>query len=304
MTAMRKTLSLSGLFAIAVSGCSSPAMYSSEYSNLNTVKSEFIKTHEQNARKYESDGALNEAWREWKIIDAIRASETFPVRVEIVRLERMMALRVKDHLDAALMAEEKADYKTAETEFLKALALKPDNTQAVSKLKSMVSRRSYAKLALAPHVSDAIENGADVYLGPDVRSETDKGNSNSAAKTGSNPLPLPSGKSVYQNEQELEIKGETNNFQRGLTHLSRKEYKQALHYLLIAQKKSEKSQEIIDIYLLKTRQTLAKQHYDQGVTAFRAELYDEAVEEFEQALEYVPDHHKARFYHSSAKALQ
>ena len=298
MTAIRKTLSLSGLFAIVVSGCSSPAMNSSEYSNLNTVKSEFIKTHEQIARKYESDGALNEAWREWKIIDAIRAPETSPARVEIVRLERMMALRFKDHLDAALMAEGKADYKTAETEFLKALALKPDNTQAVSKLKSMVSRRSYAKLALVPHVSDAIENKADVY------SETDKGNSNSAAKTGSTPLPLPSGKSVYQNEQKLEIKGGANNFERGLTHLSRKEYKQALHYLLIAQKKSEKSQEIIDIYLLKTRQTLAKQHYDQGVTAFRAELYDKAVEEFEQALEYVPDHQKARFYHSSAKALQ
>lgn len=298
MTAVRKTLSLSGLFAIAVSGCSSPAIYSPENPNLNTVKSEFIKSHEQIARKYESDGALNEAWREWKIIDAIRAPETSPARVEIVRLERMMALRFKDHLDAALMAEGKADYKTAETEFLKALALKPDNTQAVSKLKSMVSRRSYAKLALVPHVSDAIENKADVY------SETDKGNSNSAAKTGSTPLPLPSGKSVYQNEQKLEIKGGANNFQRGLTHLSRKEYKQALHYLLIAQKKSEKSQEIIDIYLLKTRQTLAKQHYDQGVTAFRAELYDKAVEEFEQALEYVPDHQKARFYHSSAKALQ
>ena len=168
----------------------------------------------------------------------------------------------------------------------------------------MVSRRSYAKLAVAPHVSDAIENEVDVYLGSDVRSETDKGNSNSAAKTGSNSLPLPSGKSVYQNEQKLEINGIANNFQRGLTHLSSEEYEQALHYLLIAQKKSEKSPEIIDIYLLKTRQALANQHYDQGVTAFRAELYDKAVEEFEQALEYVPDHQKARFYHSSAKALQ
>ena len=104
MTAIRKTLSLSGLFAIAVTGCSSPAIYSSENSNLDTVKSEFIKSHEQIARKYESDGALNEAWREWKIIDAIRTPETSSVRVEIVRLERMIALRVKDHLDAALMA--------------------------------------------------------------------------------------------------------------------------------------------------------------------------------------------------------
>ena len=256
------------------------------------------------ARKYESDDALNEAWREWKIIDAIRAPETSPARVEIVRLERMMDLRVKNHLDAALMAEGKADYKTAETEFLKALALRPDNTLAASKLKSMVSRRSYAKLALAPQVSETFENEVDAYSDPDVRSETDKGNSNPAAKTDSNSLPLPSGKSVYQKEQELEINGKENNFQRGLTHISRKEYEEALHYLLIAQKNSEKSQEIIDIYLLKTRQALAKQHYDQGVIAFRAELFDKAVEEFEQVLEYAPDHQKARFYHSSAKALQ
>lgn len=304
MTGLRNIHSLPGLFAIALCGCSSPAINFSAFPELNTINNTFVKTHQQTALKYESEGALNEARREWKIIDAIRGPESSRAHFEIVRLERMVALRVKQHFNAALLAEGKADYKTAQIEFLKALALKPDNVHVVSKLKSMVGRRSYANLALAPLVSDAVENKVDIYIGSNAYSENDEGNSNSATEKGSIPLPLPSKKPVNKSMRKFDIKEGANNIQRGQAHLMRKEYKLALHYFLITEKKAEVSQEIVNKYLAETRQALAKQHYDQGVILFRAQKYDKAAENFEQALNYVPNHQKARFYLLSTKALQ
>lgn len=304
MIGRRKILFLPGLFTIALVGCSSPQTLHVENPELDTIKRQFIKSHQQIARKYESENALNQARREWKIIDAIQLPETSLAPIEIARLERVAALRIKQHLEAAHTAEMKSDYKTAQLEFLKALALQPDNARAVNGLKSMVGRRSYANLALAPEVSDAIDNPVDVYIDPDVYAENGKVNSKFVSKIGGKSLQLPGNETVYKNLQKTEINGSANNIQRGLAHLSRKEYKHAVQYFLIAQKKGEESQEIVDEYLEKAYQALAKQHYNKGVIAFRAGLYDKAVKQFEQALDFVPDHQKAHFYLSSAKALQ
>jgi tetratricopeptide (TPR) repeat protein len=59
----------------------------------------------------------------------------------------------------------------------------------------------------------------------------------------------------------------------------------------------------IDAQIAKLRSLLAEQHYERGVAAFRAARYRDAIGEFNQALQYQPDHHKARIYRSSAEAL-
>ena len=304
MSGRSHTLFLPALFVTFLSGCTSSPEKLYDYLDLNALNKKFVKTHEQMARKYEAEGALNDARREWQLIAAVQQPEVSLAQNEISRLERKAALRVKEHLTAARRAERRADYKAARLELLKALALEPDNVSAIKKIKALEVGRSYATLALVPRVSDIVESEVEVYTAPHVHTWNDNnGSSLSVEGKARNARVMLSKEQTKKSVRKSRAKGGENNFQRGVTHFSRKEYKLALQYFLIARNKDEGEREILDDYLVRTRQALASQHYNQGVVAFRAARYDQAVDEFEQALEYAPEHKKARFYHSSAKAL-
>lgn len=302
----RITLSLPALLTFFLCGCSSSPTKFSEYSNLDNLSQKFVEIHMRLARKHEADGAVNEALREWQLIDAVMQPNSSSARVEIARLEQKVSTRVQKHIQAAHGAERRGDYTTARMELLKALALKPYETRAIKKLKELEKRRSYTSLALLPIESEVIENEADHYTSSSISSRIDDHRDRISASLSkkSNSRAVSDKAQSNKEVRKYETTGINNSFQRGLAHWSRKEYKHALQYFLIARRKDEGKQKLVDKFLARTRRALAKQHYEQGVIAFRAARYDQAVNEFEQALEYAPEHKKARLYHSSAKTLQ
>ncbi|MCP5014894.1 MAG: hypothetical protein GY938_06360, partial [Ketobacter sp.] len=236
--------------AFFLSGCNSSPAKLYDYLDLNALNKEFVKTHEQMARKYEAEGALSEARREWQLVAAVQQPEASSAQVEIARLERKATVRVKEHLTAARRAERRADYKTARLELLKALALEPDNVSAIKKLKELEARRSYAGLALVPRVSDIVESEVDVYTAPHIDAWNDsKGSSATVGDKDPTARILSSKEQTKKSVRKSRAKGVENSYQRGLTHFSRKEYKYALQYFLIARRKDEGEQESLDKYL-------------------------------------------------------
>lgn len=237
------------------------------------------------------------------MIDAAMGGGSSSARAEAARLGRAAKSRAKKHLKSAKAAKKRSDFRRAELELLKVLALKPDDAEAIKMLKTLERRRSYASLAAAPRVSDIVQNEVDVYTTPSMQSKNHKG-SNRMRNGGGTVTRSPPGNRKMSKTIARSSQVSGTNFRRGLTHLSRDEYELALKSFVSAEKHGEGPAEDLDRYLAETRELLADQHYKQGVVAFRAAHYDRAVSEFALALEYSPGHQKARFYHSSAKTLQ
>ena len=91
---------------------------------------------------------------------------------------------------------------------------------------------------------------------------------------------------------------------QGLKHLSRKEYQAALTTFERARTSGGEQDSRLLSYIAQAQRGLAERHYELGVAAFRAARYAEAVAEVQLVLRHAPDHHKARFYLSSAQSLQ
>jgi len=288
------------VLAMVLPGCSSTPNNYSEKLALQKIKRDFVTNHERLARAYEADNALNEARREWQLIHAL-APQRSGARTEIARLDQEINKRFGAHRKAAVDAEKRADFEKARLELLKSLALKPDNLQVIRKLKNLEGRRAYAGIALAPRVSDDIVREIDVYTAPSARSGKAPNEQKQVPKKFADDQP-PSSKN-YPGVERANA-DENSRFNRGMEHFSREEYETALKFFLQAQQAGEKPSAQLEKHIAKTRRVLADRHYERGVLAFRSARYDQAVNEFEQALHYVPGHHKARFYHSSAQELR
>ena len=295
-----KLLALCIALVTVLSGCSStPNGYADEIA-LRKIKRDFVTNHERLARSYEADNALNEARREWQLIHAL-APQRSDTRLEISRLDKEINKRFGVHREAALAAEKRADYEEAVLEWLKSLALQPDNSQAIRKLQNLEGRRAYAGIVSEPRVSDVVAREVDVYTAPSVRS----GGAPAEPKTVPEQLAdEPLSASIEHPGAERVKADENNRFRRGMSHYSRKEYEAALKFFLQAQQAGEEPREQVERRIAETRRMLADWHYQQGIVAFRSARYGQAVDQFEQALHYVPGHHKARFYRSSAQELR
>jgi tetratricopeptide (TPR) repeat protein len=232
------------------------------------AKWDFVREHEQLARSYESDGSFQHALQEWLIISAVIPDALEP-QTEIGRLERVITERVTRYLQAAKAALARSDYAGAQLQLLKVLALQPDNQEAIGKLRKLEARRAYNRLAHAPKVSRKV------------------------IRTYKAPTEQPMGKA-----------GEKSNLKQALLHLSNEQYEAALERFILARKLEEASDNVLEEYIINTRNTLAEQHYDKGVIAFRATRYSQAVVEFKMSLKYNLGHQKARLYLETASELQ
>lgn len=232
------------------------------------TKWDFVREHEQLARSYESDGSLQPALQEWLIVSAVMPEALEP-QTEIARLESLIAERVTRHQQAAKAALAKSDYAGAQLQLLKVLALQPDNPEAIGELRKLEARRAYNRLARAPRVSG---KAIRTYKAP--------------------------------TEQAMGKAAEKGNLQLALRHLSNAQYEAALERFILARKLEEASDGLLEEYITNTRNTLAEQRYDKGVTAFRAARYKRAVAEFKMSLKYNPGHQKARLYLETASELQ
>jgi hypothetical protein len=232
------------------------------------TKRDFVRQHEQRARRHESDGSLQSALQEWLIVSAVIPEATEP-QSEITRLEKSIDEGVAICQQAAKAAVVKSDYAGARLQLLKALALQPENQEAIAELRKLEARHVYARLADAPKVSG---NAIGAYNAPP--------------------------------EQQVGKGGERGNLRLALLYLSKEKYEAALQSFILARKHGEAADEVLDEYINKIRDSLAEQHYDKGVIAFRAARYKQAVAEFKMSLKYKPGYEKARLYLETASELQ
>ena len=298
----RRLVPLLGVLALVLAGCNSVPSKYSETLALRKIKLEFITNHERLARSHEANGALNEARRDWQLILAVVPDKAAVLAV-IARLDEAISKRVREYRQAADAAEKKSDYASAQLALLKSLALRPDDSAVIKRLKDLEGRRAYAALALTPRVSDVVESEVDVYTAPGTRSASDAAGNEAVSEAPLRARPLPSTENPDRLVRATSA-DQSNSFNQGVLHLSRKEYEAALESFQQARNVGEEPDQRLEKYIKETRRVLADRHYELGVLAFRSARYDQAVNEFEQALRYVPGHHKARFYHSSAKELQ
>ena len=275
-----------GAVLVLIAGCQSAPTRLDNPLAYNSIKQRLVEKHQAHAREFETKGALREARREWQLVDALSFRDS-DARSQIERLGREIDRRFAQHLAAAKQAVGKRQKQ--------ALALKPDNARAISLMRSNEAQLEYAGLDREPTVARGDVSEADVYLAAHDRTGQGGGIRKPTA------VPLSSGVGAGQPGAGSEVEG---LMKQGLKHLSRKEYQAALTIFERARVPGDEQDSRLLSYIAQARRGLAERHYELGVAAFRAARYAEAVAEFELVLQHVPDHHKARFYLSSAQSLQ
>ena len=248
----------------------------------------FISEHRDAAQTLEARGALREAQREWQLIDAVTPGDAVADR-HIRRLEAEITGGFERHRKAARAAARKGQYRRSRQQLLKALALRPEDGSVISDLKAVEARLAYAAMPAEPNVAKGRQSEVEVYTAQRQQSR----------KTAS-PVHQP-GESVERSKPD-EQPGAVSQ-QQVADLVAQGRYEAALKNLQ-ALRQSTGADPQIDAQIAKVRLILAERHYTRGVVAFRDARYAEAVNEFEQTLRYQPDHHKARFYLSSAQALK
>jgi len=295
MTSQRWVFAL-GVTAMQLAGCTTAPTIDFENGLLGSVKKGFAEKHEKLARDYESNGSLRLALEEWRAISAVSPDVSDP-QIEIERLQQVISLRIAKHKRVAEVALKKPDYANAQLQFLKVLALQPGNQDAIRALKQLEAKTGYARLASAPKVSGKV---IQAYGAPAI-------NSNRKAGIEIVNLERPSGPATVVQmtpTPPADSSGSESNLSLALRYLSEKQYDKALAHLLLARKLKEASAGVLNRHIAYTRNVLAEQHYDNGVSAFRMASYNLAVVEFKKALEYDPQHQKAGLYLRSASEMQ
>jgi tetratricopeptide (TPR) repeat protein len=279
-----------------LAGCTAAPTINVEEWYSGPAKQAFAEKHEKLARGYEFSGSLRLALQEWFAISAVFPDASEP-QTQIERLQQMIASRIEKHQRLAQLALVKSDYANAQLQLLKVLALKPDDQDAVKALKSLVTKVGYARLASAPKVSDKV---TQAYQAPATSSND---------KVVPEIIELEQSSGLMSDAQAnshppADDSGGESNLELGLRYLSDKQYEAALARFLLARKLKQVPEGVLNKHIVYTRNVLAEQHYDNGVSAFRMASYDLAVSEFKKALEYNPQHQKARLYLGSASEMQ
>ncbi len=284
-----------GIAALQLGGCTS--LPSGSWAAAG-AKQAFVIEHSKMARSYESSGSFALALREWLVISAV-APEAAEPGAEIERLEGAIASRVEKKLRKGKSALGKDRYADAELQFLKTLALQPDNADAIRELKALEGRRAFAKLAAVPKVST---EAVQAYRAPPTEPGNGAGD-DAAELADGGALGVPGANEETKKAPATGRPAAEGNLRLALQDLSKHQYEAALQRFTLARKHGEASDEVLDRYIADTRKILAERHYDEGVSAFRAARYDQAIVEFSKALEYAPGHQKAKLYLTSAREL-
>lgn len=257
--------------------------------NPNGPVSTFVAERRAAARRHEAASAWRDALREWQLIKAVKPRDT-EVDRQIDRTRQELERQFVHQHDMARAAEKAGRFETQRSALLQALALQPGDRATARALQATEARLAYAAMAAQPGVARGAQSELEAYTAQRSRKRTSKPAAETGGGTGGvtrrrDPAPA----SPRQQAARL---------------MSLGRYEAALKTLeQLKSKRASGGDGGLDAEIARARRALAERHYERGVAAFRGARYDEAVNEFELALRYEPDHHKARFYHSSADAL-
>ena len=263
---------------------------------VSAARDRFAAAHREQAVHFERQGALADARREWQIVNALA-----PGRVDVVdtlsRLDAEIGRQYAEHLAAAKRARAKGRDQAARSELLRAVALRPDSDEAVDELRAVEAKIAYARLDAQPRVARGAVSEVDVYTAaqPAVRDAPSAKPTDTPRVAGAKAARAAAADSAASIDARI---------QQGMTALSNKDYAAALAIFTQLEKSDGGARPEIKRYVARAHRGIADTHYERGVSAFRSGEYEQAVAEFKTALAHAPDHHKARFYLSSAESLR
>ena len=305
---MIRTLGRATLVAsvIMLAACESLFLFSD--ANVSRVRQETTEQYRLLALEWEQDGDLRRAVEAWRVVEALAPESQEPGR-RIRALEKRINAKVRSRVAAARKALRRGSPRDAKTHLLMALALDPSHDSAADLLRGIDNKQMAAEMATSSKEAHLAASGTrtDPYSSPDGAAGysaryalSDNRHDHDHGRTGVAEQPLELRVAVERGEG-----GVARSAHLRLAALYRAENKleQALEHLEKAREQGTMADGNVDRYIAETRAALAEQFYREGVRSFRSNL-GQSIQAFEKALDYNPEHERAKHYLSTSLRLR
>lgn len=280
------------------------SLYLFSDANVARVRQELIEEHRMRAMAREAEGGLRGALEEWRVVEAL-APESEEAHEKIRSLRRRIDARVKFHMTTATDALRRDDMRNARLHLLKALALKPSNKSTADLLRKIENRQvaaNFAKSSTEPRIIGSGET-IDPYSSPSPGRGYPEEHDRSAHDYGQEGVAVlgePTG-SVDRGAGSKATRAA--HLRLAAIYRAEGRLEKALEHLLKAKEQEKAANGEVDRYIAETKAALAEQYYREGVQSFRSDL-DQSIQAFERALDYDPEHERAKHYLSTASRLR
>ncbi len=261
-----------------------------------------IPSHEKLAASYAEQGRYADALLQWKILYALRPDDSrYATRLR--QTEEQIATLATQHQRSGVSALDKGDFATARHELLAALALDPTRVDVLDSLRRIeydrVWRIQSAKLEKLKISEDRKANNVGeqersyLELGASMLREGDYADAVREIQKYLNSYPGDLQAKKLISDAYGKLAGQQR--QQGMLQNALANIEQAKRFNADTGTNRKAEQEL--------RNALADEYYEKGLRALRNDL-KLAVESFEKALEYNPQHSKARTKLSDAQRMQ
>ncbi len=262
-----------------------------------------VATHERLAQSYSQQGRLADALVQWKILRTIDPDNPAYERQES-KLEDLIKSKTAEYLRAGTTALEQDDKATARSRFLATLAIDPANTQALEQLRKLEFDRVWhvqvAKLDKLQESAGRNSAGASEQerfyfeLAALMYRQGDYGGAVREMQKYLNSYPGDAQAKKLMADSYAKLAAtqrEQGQLQNALSSL---EQARRFGGDTAPVKKKDESE---------VRNALANEYYEKGLRLQRSDLA-QAIESYEKALEYNPNHTKAQAKLRDAKRMQ
>ena len=274
-----------------------------------------IARHQQLAREYRQSGDLAAAAIQWQLVTLLAPGDS-NARQELAATRAEIHRRVQESLTAGVAFARASDFEKAAEQYLKALALEPDNAEAAAQLRDIEKRRATRTQAGRAAQAAAASNGqranvastrpaatAPMMPAPDIvdaelpielfkAGDTAGGLRDMKRYVEANPNDKAArnrmGTLVYDRGRDLEAQGQ-------------REQAYAMYEQALALRGEPGLGWNLRIGAL--RKTLADAYYEKGVQVAKSNIAD-AIKDWETSLRYDPQNAKASARLKEAKAVQ
>lgn len=261
-----------------------------------------IPSHEKLAASYIEQGRYADALLQWKILNTLRPDDSrYATRLR--QTQEQIATLATQHQRTGVSALDKGDFTTARHELLAALALDPTRVEVLDSLRRIEFDRVWRIQSAKLEKLKVSEDRKTTNVGEQERSYLELGASmlregdyTGAVREIQKYLnSYPSDAQAKKLISDAYAKLASQQRQQGMLHNALANVEQAKRFSTDSGANRKAEQEL--------RNSLADEYYEKGLRALRNDL-KLAIESFEKALEYNPQHSKARTKLSDAQRMQ
>lgn len=260
-------------------------------------------SREKLAASYQEQGRYAEALLQWKILLTTHPGDTrYETRVR--QTEEQIDKLATQHQRAGIAALDKSDFSTARHELLAALALDPKRTEVLDSLRRIEYDRVWRIQSAKLEKLKVTEDRKTAGVGEQERSYLElgammfrEGDYNGAIREIQKYLnSYPGDPQAKKLISEVYAKLAAQQRQQGQLQNALSNVEQAKRFNSESAPANRKAEQ-------EMRTALAGEYYEKGLRALRSDL-KLAIESFEKALEYNPQHSKAREKLADAQRMQ